>query len=62
MTIEYVLLMIAIFAIGLKFMISAPSDAFRESAPRLGARVEKHLTTGEGFKSGGQKLRWLSDQ
>lgn len=50
MTVEYVLLMVMVFAIGLKFFSSAPMDAFKESAPRLGARVEKHLASGSGFK------------
>jgi len=62
MTVEYVLLMIAIFAIGLKFFSSAPMDAFRESAPKLGARIERQMITGNGFTKGpeatGQKLQW----
>lgn len=62
MTIEYVLLLICIFAIGLKFFTSAPADAFRNSGPRMGARVEKHLMTGDGYKPQGQKLAWKSDQ
>ncbi len=49
MTIEYVLLLVVIFGIGLKVFVSAPMDAFKNSAPRLGARVEKQLTTGAGF-------------
>ena len=62
MTVEYVLLLICIFAIGLKFMTSAPADAFRNSGPRMGARIEKHLATGAEFKPQGQKLRWQSDR
>lgn len=50
MTIEYVLLLCCMFMIGLKFFFSAPADAFRDYAPVLGARVEKHLATGHGFK------------
>jgi hypothetical protein len=52
MTVEYVLIMVATFAIGLKFFSSAPMDAFKESAPRLGARVERQLMTGNGFGLG----------
>ncbi len=58
MTIEYILLMICIFGIGLKFFASAPMDAFKEAGPRLGARVEKHLATGTGFKHQGRNHRW----
>jgi hypothetical protein len=58
MTIEYVLLMIAILGIGLKAFISAPSEAFRGSGPRLGARVERQLDTGQGFKPSGNRLEW----
>jgi hypothetical protein len=49
MTIEYVLLLIGTFAIAMKLFVSAPSKAFSESGPRLGARVERQLATGEGF-------------
>jgi hypothetical protein len=49
MTVEYILLLVAIFGIALKFFVSAPRDAFREAGPRLAARVEKNLATGTGF-------------
>lgn len=58
MTVEYVLLMVAIFAIGLKFFSSAPMDAFKESAPRLGARVEKQMLTGTGFRYQNKTQSW----
>lgn len=58
MTIEYILLMICIFGIGLKFFASAPLDAFKEAGPRLGARVERHLATGNGFKYRGNQKKW----
>lgn len=61
MTIEYVLLLIAVFGIGLKFFISAPKDAFREGAPRLAARVEKQIATGDGFRINGNRLQWEKD-
>lgn len=35
----------------LKVFVSAPMEAFKESSPRLGARVEKHLSTGTGFSN-----------
>lgn len=55
MTVEYVLL-IALFAMMLMApMIKGPYDAFKNAGPKLGARVEKHLSTGEGFNPG---LNW----
>ncbi len=62
MTIEYILLMICVFGIGLKFFTSAPMDAFKESGPKLGARVEKHLVTGSGFKHQGRSHGWYKAQ
>lgn len=49
MTIEYTLLLVAVFGISLRFFVEAPKTAFRESGPRLAARVEKHIATGTGF-------------
>lgn len=62
MTIEYVLLLICIFGFGLKAFISAPSTAFKESGPRLAARVEQQLSTGTGFQPGGSNIRWTGDR
>lgn len=39
-------------------MVSAPAKAFKESGPRLAARVEQQLATGDGFKPGGDHLKW----
>jgi len=50
MTMEYVLLLVVVFMFTLKVFISAPMTAFRESGPRLGARVEKQISTGAGFR------------
>jgi hypothetical protein len=55
MTIEYVLLLVVTFAIGMKIFVSAPMDAFKNSAPKLGARVEKQLNTGAGFPNEWEK-------
>jgi hypothetical protein len=49
MTIEYILLLVAVFGITLKVFIEAPKNAFKEAGPKLGARVEKQLATGTGF-------------
>ncbi len=59
MTLEYVLLLVATVALCFRFMVEAPKTAFRDSAPRLGARVERHLATGTGFKTSKKaKFRW----
>lgn len=58
MTVEYILLLFAVFFIGLKFFTEAPRDAFRQSAPVLGMRVEKQLITGDGFRPNGEPNRW----
>ncbi len=64
MTIEYVLLLISVFAIGLKTFTTAPKEAFKKAGPALGARVEKQLTTGDGFKPiyGNSRLEWQSPE
>lgn len=61
MTIEYVLLLTAMLFFGLKAFISAPAEAFKNSGPRLAARVEKQLATGDGFGNKGQKNQWSGD-
>jgi hypothetical protein len=59
LTIEYILLLVCAFCIGLKFMVSAPKYAFEKAGPKLGARIEKHLATGTGFKdANGRVVRW----
>jgi hypothetical protein len=57
MTIEYILLLFVVFGIGLKVFVSAPMDAFKTAAPKLGARVEKQLTTGAGFPNEWQEQK-----
>lgn len=61
MTVEYVLLL----TITLMFMASlfstrdgAFTSTFKNSAPRLGARVEKLIRTGEGFDPSGLQATW----
>lgn len=63
MTVEYVLLLFATFFFVLKAFITVPANAFRESGPRLAARVEQQLATGDGFKpAGGNHIKWSGDQ
>jgi hypothetical protein len=60
MTVEFVLLMVVVFSVGVKFMAKAPMEAFSKSAPRLGALVEKNIATGAGFKDkNGKTLMWV---
>jgi len=58
MSLEYVLLM-ALFAFFLMGSIfKGPYGAFTNAGPKLGARVERHLITGDGFHPGGQLQQW----
>jgi hypothetical protein len=63
MTVEYVLLL-ALFAFFiLNALVGGPQKTFKEAAPRLGARIENHLTTGDAFiqptKTYPQGNRWI---
>lgn len=63
MTVEFSLLLAAVFMIGMKFLASAPMDAFKNSAPRLGARIEKHISSGTGFNGKGKApIQWVDGQ
>ena len=61
MTIEYVLLCVVIFLFAIKVFTSAPQQAFMNSGPRLGARVENQLLTGRPFAQS-YGVIWQSDQ
>lgn len=52
MTLEYVLLlaMFVVFGLGAVFK-DGPYSAFQKGGPKLGARVEYHLITGDGFSN-----------
>lgn len=57
MTVEYVLLMALFVFMVMGALTSTPQTTFDKAAPKLGARVEKHLTTGNGFgKSNGNQV------
>lgn len=49
MTVEYVLLISLFVFLVMGALTSTPQRSFDNAGPKLGARVEKHLTTGEGF-------------
>ena len=55
MTLEYILLLSLFVLLLMTSFIRGPRNAFFDSGPRLGARVEWHLITGDGFvpKDGG---------
>jgi len=60
MTVEYMLLVI-LFVLFLAGSIkNGPYNAFQGGGPKLGARIEKHLITGDGFpQSPGVKEQWV---
>jgi hypothetical protein len=59
-TIEYILLLVAMVFFSLKVLVTAPVNAFEQSGPRLALRVEKHLITGSGFDkiNNGRRNEW----
>ena len=61
MMVEYVLLLTILSTLVLT-MFTAGNGAFNKtfnnSAPRLGARIEKLIRTGEGFNTSGSPAAW----
>lgn len=60
MTIEYVLLLTVVFMLSLKGFMGAPRDAFMNAGPKLGARIERHLITGQAF-SENHRVAWKAE-
>lgn len=59
MTVEYVLLL-ALFAVAMAgSVIKGPYGAFENAGPKLGARIERHLITGDGFMPNGALQKWI---
>ena len=58
MTVEYVLLLSLFVYLLLGAMTSTPTKTFEDYGPRLGARVEKQIITGDGFTAQGKALKW----
>lgn len=62
MTVEYILLLAMFVFLVMGALVSTPQRSFENAGPKLGARVEKHLTTGDGFGSkkgnGTAPLQW----
>ncbi len=61
MTLEVTLLlgMFAFILGGAFFGENGPLEVFKDSGPKLGARVEKHVTTGRGFLWDGDRNKWV---
>ncbi len=63
MTVELVLLLglYAFILLGAFLGDLGPIETFRKSAPRLGARIERNVSTGDGFRtsSDGQAVNWI---
>lgn len=67
MTVELVLLLgiYAFMVIGAFLGEFGPVETFRKSAPRLAARVERNLSTGDGFRASakdGKPVSWQKPQ
>ncbi len=60
MTTELTLLLaiIAFIVLGVYAGDTGPRAVFFDAAPRLGARVEMHLSTGQGFNFDGARVQW----
>ena len=59
MTVEYVLLISLFVYFLMGAMTTQPMKTFKDYGPRLGARVEKQLVTGDGFKKDGVGVKWV---
>lgn len=63
MTTELVLLLgiYAFLVIGAFLGDLGPIETFKKSAPRLAARVERNVSTGDGFRQSrdGQGVHWI---
>jgi len=67
MTVELVLLLslYAFLLLGAFLGETGPIETFKKSGPRLGARVERNISVGDGFRnsaSDGQAVRWVKPQ
>jgi hypothetical protein len=61
MTVEYILLLSLFVFMVAGALIGGPQKAFDNAGFKLGARVEKHLITGDGFGAkagGGTSTEW----
>ncbi len=54
-TTEVIMLLVMFFFVA-SAMVGRLNSTFSESAPRLGAKVEKHIETGSGFSDASESL------
>lgn len=63
MTTELVLILglYAFIVLGVFLGDMGPIETFKKSAPRLGARIERNVSIGDGFRnsSDGNGVKWL---
>jgi hypothetical protein len=59
MIIEYILLLAAFVMYFGATLWHAPGQSFKNSGPRLGARIERSLVTGNGFQKNGGPESWI---
>lgn len=63
MTVEYVLLISLFVLFMMGTLIKGPYNAFENAGPKLAARIEKHLITGDGFTDEkGNRVEWKGDE
>ena len=66
MTTEYVLLLAlyAFILLGIFLGDLGPIETFKKSAPRLAARVERNISTGDGYRTSkdGRGFSWIEPQ
>lgn len=58
MTVEYVLLISLFVYLLLGALTTQPAKTFTDFGPRLGARIEKQIVTGDGFTDKGTGVSW----
>lgn len=61
MTVEYILLISLFVFLVMGALTGTPQRSFENAAPKMGARVEKHLESGEEFmskKGSGAAVPW----
>lgn len=66
MTVELVLLLglYAFLLLGAFLGDNGPIETFRKSGPRLGARIERNVATGDGFRASkdGAPVTWIKPE
>jgi hypothetical protein len=58
-TLELILILTLFCIFILGTLTSTPVKTFTDYSPRLGARIEKQLVTGDGFTTGGKGPKWV---